>query len=215
MTTGKQLGRFIVIEGLDGAGKTSLISDIKEKMIEWHQPFLITQGIGGTDYGMALRQIVLSPMGAKLSPESQCMLFMSAASELVETVIAPAMDEGRWVICDRFHMSTYAYQYDSQQLEMLMRLGSRGLVPDLTLYLDVDYVTSQKRIALSRSNMNHFDASKHTVFETRRRHMLNYITKHCRDETIASIPTHMGLSYETVRSRAFTHLEILRESTER
>lgn len=215
MTRSTNEGRFIVVEGLDGAGKTSLIHDIKEKMIEWQQPFLLTQGIGGTDYGMALRQIVLSPIGANLSPESQCMLFMSAASELVETVIAPAMADGRWVICDRFHMSTYTYQHAAQQLDMLMRLGSRGLVPDLTLYLDVDYATSQKRMALSRSDMNHFDASKHTVFETRRRHMLNYITKHCKDETIVNIATHRGGTYDDVRNRAFTHLNMLRESIER
>lgn len=211
----KKVGKFIVVEGLDGAGKTSLIRNIKETMLKWEQPFLITQGIGGTPYGMALRQIVLSPVGSTLSPESQCMLFMSACRELVDTVILPALMDGRWVICDRFHMSTYTYQHDSQQLAMLMSLGSRGLLPDLTMYLDVDYVTSQKRKALLQTAPDHFDMASKTVFDKRRAHMLAYIARHRASESIVNIPTHLGMSQKDVCFQALRLLEECRDSTEK
>lgn len=211
----KPTGKFIVVEGLDGAGKTSLITDLKDLMLELEQPFLLTQGIGGTPYGMALRKIVLSPMGADLSPEAQCMLFMSACRELVDTTILPALMEGRWIICDRFHMSTYTYQHDSQRLAMLMLLGTRGLLPDLTLHLDVDYITSQKRKALVQSVPDHFDHASKMVFDKRRKHMLEYIAKHQSSETILNIPTHTGATYSDVRRTAIDAIMTLREATEK
>lgn len=211
----KHTGKFIVVEGLDGAGKTSLITDLKDLMLKLEQPFLLTQAIGGTPYGTALRKIILSPLGADLSPESQCMLFMSSFRELVDTVILPALMEGRWVICDRFHMTPYTYQHDSQQLAMLLLLGTRGLLPDLTLYLDVDYVTSQKRKALVQSVPDHFDHASKMVFDKRRKHMLEYISKHQSSETIINIPTHTGTPYTAIRRTAIDAIYVLREATEK
>ena len=110
------LGKFIVIEGLEGAGKSTaseLISDmLKEKGIE----FIRTREPGGTPLAEQMRSIVKSESDERLTPEAELLLMYAARVQLVENVIKPALNKGVWVLGDRHDMSSLAYQGGGRQL---------------------------------------------------------------------------------------------------
>lgn len=134
-------GRFITLEGIDGAGKST--------HLEWLNRFLDERGIrvtvtrepGGTDVGERLRELVLHG-GGKLHPETETLLMFAARREHVDKVIRPALESGAWVICDRFTDATYAYQSGGSgvswsKVAQLEQWALDGMQPDLTVLFDV------------------------------------------------------------------------------
>ena len=100
-------GRFITFEGIDGAGKSTQIAVVATALRERALPLVITREPGGTPLGEALRDVILhQPM----SIGTETLLMFAARAEHLERVIAPALDAGTWVLCDRFTDATYAYQ---------------------------------------------------------------------------------------------------------
>lgn len=133
-------GRFITIEGIDGAGKSSHLAYIAGRAREKGAHVVETREPGGTKLGEALRALVLhEPMQVRTEA---CLLF-GARSEHVATVIEPALAAGEWVVCDRFTDSTYAYQCGGHGLpgavfEALARAVEPVPVPDATFLFDID-----------------------------------------------------------------------------
>ena len=141
--------KLITLEGLDGAGKTThldwLASALKSRGLE----VCVTREPGGTPAGEALRALLLGPQ-QKLHAETETLLMFAARREHLDKVIRPALESGKWVVCDRFTDATYAYQGGGSgvawdKIAELERWVQADLQPDLTLYFDVDPAAARLR----------------------------------------------------------------------
>lgn len=135
-------GRFITLEGSDGAGKSTQRDALVELLARRGVDFVATREPGGTALGERLRELLLAPQD-KVDPETETLLVFAARREHLARVIEPALAAGRWVVCDRFTDATFAYQcggsgVDWARVEALERWVQGGLQPDLTLWFDLD-----------------------------------------------------------------------------
>lgn len=140
-------GRFITVEGIDGAGKSSHLDYLCELVRKRGHEVVRTFEPGGTPFGKALREVIL---GHPTSARAEALAMFAARDAHVEGLIRPALEAGRWVVCDRFTDSTYAYQCGGRQLPRetvaaLARLVHPGLEPDATFLFDIDPATAQAR----------------------------------------------------------------------
>jgi dTMP kinase len=144
-------GRFIALEGGEGTGKSTqsrlLASEIERRGLE----AVLTREPGGTPGAEAIRTLLLQPPGEGWGMRSEALLFAAARSDHVERLIAPALAQGRWVVCDRFLDSSRAYQGDAgllgdELVRSLHESGSQGLLPDLTLVIAVEEATAAERL---------------------------------------------------------------------
>jgi dTMP kinase len=134
-------GLFIVLEGIDGSGKTTLVRRLEQKLIQYGSKVITVEEPGGTPVGERIRQILLAralPMEAL----AELFLFEAARHQLVRTVIRPSLEAGQLVLADRFALSSLAYQSYGRGLDMklvrqLNGLATEGLEPDLTILLDL------------------------------------------------------------------------------
>lgn len=145
-------GRFITLEGGEGAGKSTLIAALEERIAAHGLEVVRTREPGGCALGEALRDIVLDPRHAGLCAESELLLMFAARAQLVREVIRPALERGAWVLSDRFTDASYAYQGGGrgQPLDRIADLehwAADGLIPDLTLLLDVSVDKGRARAA--------------------------------------------------------------------
>jgi len=143
-----QPGRFITVEGIDGAGKSSHIEWLREYLTAAGHAVVVTREPGGTPLGESLRAILLND---PMSPETEMMLMFAARAEHLASVIRPALDSGAWVISDRFSDATYAYQVGGrgvaeEKFLALEALVQAGLQPDRTILFDVSVETAQARL---------------------------------------------------------------------
>jgi dTMP kinase len=134
-------GRFIAFEGGEGAGKSTQARLLAEALRERGLEVVLTREPGGTEGAEAIRHLLLDPAGAGWEPEAEALLFAAARSDHVARLIRPALARGAWVICDRFVDSTRAYQgggggLTDADILTLHRVGSCGLLPDLTILLE-------------------------------------------------------------------------------
>lgn len=138
-----QKGKFIVIEGLEGAGKSSAVKIVLDDLSQRSIPSITTREPGGTAIGELLRNIIKNPEYSEvLQDKTELLLLYAARLQLIEQVIKPALEEGYWVIADRFELSTLAYQgggrcLDKDFIQQLSQFSLNGFKPDLTLYLDI------------------------------------------------------------------------------
>lgn len=135
-------GRFITLEGSDGAGKSTQRDALVELLARRGIDFVATREPGGTALGERLRELLLAP-AEKADPETETLLVFAARREHLARVIEPALAAGRWVVCDRFTDATFAYQGGGSgvewgRVEMLERWVQGTLQPDLTLLFDLD-----------------------------------------------------------------------------
>jgi len=143
-------GKFIALEGGEGAGKSTQARLLAEALRARGQACVTTREPGGTPGAEAIRALLLGTEGEGWHPRAEALLFAAARSDHVERLITPALERGEWVICDRFVDSSRAYQggggglSDAEVLD-LHRIGSGGLLPDLTLLIEVspDIVTGR------------------------------------------------------------------------
>ena len=135
-------GRFVTLEGPEGAGKTVIARRLVAALEERGASVLLTREPGGTRLGERLREVLLANDGSPISPRADALLFNAARAQLVGEVIGPALDAGQVVICARFADSTLAYQgygagVSLADLRALADIATGGLLPDLTVLLDV------------------------------------------------------------------------------
>jgi dTMP kinase len=136
-------GRFITLEGPEGAGKTLQAERLADALRARGSTVLLTREPGGTRLGDALRTVLLARDGGVIEPRTDALLFNAARAQLVGEVINPALMSGVTVVCARFADSTLAYQgYGAgvplDELRVLAGIATQGLVPDLTVLLDID-----------------------------------------------------------------------------
>ncbi len=136
-------GRFITLEGGEGAGKSTLARGLAAALEPHVGPVELTREPGGTPNAEAIRALLLEGETGRWSPVSETLLLYAARADHAERRIRPALDAGRWVICDRFSDSTRAYQgaaggMDAGRIAAIDAAVMEGLAPDLTLILDLD-----------------------------------------------------------------------------
>jgi dTMP kinase len=142
-------GKFITLEGIDGAGKSTQLGGIADFLRGRGKDVVVTREPGGTPLGEKLRDLLLSqPMNI----ETETLLIFAARREHIAQVIVPALAAGRWVLSDRFTDATYAYQgagrgMAADKIAALEQWVQQGLQPDLTLVFDVPVETARRRMA--------------------------------------------------------------------
>lgn len=145
-------GRFITIEGIDGAGKSTQIDVIEKTLLSRGIEVIRTREPGGTPLAETIRTQLLS---VPMEPSTETLLFFAARSEHIAKVIRPALERGAWVLSDRFTDATYAYQvggrgFSSQKVEELEKWTHGDLEPDCTVLFDVAPEVAATRLAASR-----------------------------------------------------------------
>lgn len=158
-------GRFITIEGIDGAGKSTHLSFVADNLRAAGVEVVITREPGGTELGEAIRDLVLN---RAMDPRTETLLMFAARAEHIERVIEPALATGCWVLCDRFTDATYAYQAGGRGLSeasigALEAWVHPTLQPDLTLLFDVDPAVAAHRLADARP-ADRFEAEQRDFF---------------------------------------------------
>ena len=159
---------FITLEGTEGVGKTSNLAYIKHQLDAAKINYIVTREPGGTPLGEALRAMLLSNDYKGMSSGTELLLMFAARAEHVAQVIKPALENGQWVLCDRFTDATFAYQGGGRQLDM-QRIASLeqwvlgDLRPDLTLLLNCPLEIGRAR-AGSRSTPDRFEQEKDAFF---------------------------------------------------
>lgn len=156
-----QKGLFITFEGVEGGGKTTNIEYIAEKIAETGQEFVLTREPGGTKVGEAIRSTLLSKDLPEMHHDTELLLMFAARAEHIQRVILPALEAGKWVLCDRFTDASYAYQgggrgIDISRIATLENWVQGDLRPDYTFLFDLDAETGLAR-AKNRGETDRFE----------------------------------------------------------
>jgi dTMP kinase len=164
-----QRGRFIVVEGTEGVGKSTNIGVIKTWLTDNNIDFIATREPGGTPLAESLRELLLANRSEKVDATAELLMVFAARAQHLNTHILPALNAGQWVLCDRFTDATYAYQgcgrgLPTATIEQLEILVQADLRPDLTLYLDVDVKVGLER-ARQRGELDRFEQEDIAFFE--------------------------------------------------
>ncbi|MBU2876261.1 dTMP kinase [Aliiglaciecola lipolytica] len=183
-------GKFIVIEGLEGAGKSSAIATVKELLELSGLEVVCTREPGGTPMAESIRECVKHAWQEKVTIEAELLLMYAARVQLLENVIKPNLAQGRWVIGDRHDLSSQAYQgggrgISSQKMTTLSQLSLNGFKPDFTLYLDVEPTEGLKR-ARGRGELDRIELEDISFFERTRNRYLQLCEQ---DDSIFTINT--------------------------
>ena len=135
-------GRFVVLEGVEGAGKSTQARMLGEWMEACGIPFTLAREPGGTEVGEAIRNVVQDRPELSIPAETELLLYLAARTAFVKDVALPVLERGELLIADRFSLSTYAYQgygrgLDLDEVRRMDRFASGGLAPDIYLVLDL------------------------------------------------------------------------------
>jgi len=169
-------GQFIVIEGLEGAGKSTAVQTVSDWITAHQQPYIQVREPGGTPFAEALRDLVKRDWDEEITAEAELLLMYAARVQLVENVIKPALDLGTWVIGDRHDLSSRAYQGGGRELgdetlQTLRGITLKDFQPDLTLYLDIDPEIGLQR-AQTRGSLDRIEKQAIAFFQrTRTRYL--------------------------------------------
>ena len=160
-------GKFITLEGVDGAGKSTHVPWIAERLRAAGREVVVTREPGGTPLAEKLRAMVLAePMDGL----AETLLVFAARADHVAKLIAPALTRGAWVLCDRFTDATLAYQgagkgVPAERIRQLAQAVHPGLAPDRTLVFDCPYEISRSRLSNSGRELDRFEAEERAFFD--------------------------------------------------
>ena len=163
----KRRGRFITLEGVDGAGKSTHLPWIAERLREGGREVVVTREPGGTPLAEKLRALVLAE---PMDPLAETLLMFAARADHVQKLVRPALTRGAWVVCDRFTDATAAYQgggkgVSGDLIQRLARSVHPDLNPDQTLVFDCPYEVSRSRLSASGRALDRFEAEERAFFE--------------------------------------------------
>ena len=167
-------GRFITLEGVDGAGKSTHVAWIAERLRARGHAVLVTREPGGTPLAERLRELVLTE---PMDPIAETMLLFAARADHVQHVIDPTLRAGTWVLCDRFTDATFAYQgggkgVAAELIAHLAQVSHDGLLPDRTLVFDCPYEVSRERLKQTGRVPDRFERENREFFERVRQEYL-------------------------------------------
>lgn len=200
-------GRFITLEGGEGAGKSTQAHFIKAWLEAQGREVVLTREPGGSPLAEAIRKIVLEQWQEGMSQEAEVLLMFAARAAHLRATIAPALAHGKDVVCDRFVDSSYAYQgegsgFPAEYLQQLERMVLKGFSPDLTLVFDLDVRQGLER-ARKRGDENRFEAA---TLEYLERVRVAFLARaKLQPERYAVVDA--GANQQQVQSRILTILE--------
>lgn len=173
-------GFFITFEGGEGAGKSTQIRYLAAKLRDKRYPTLVTREPGGSPGAEAVRHVLLSGAAERFGPKMEAILFAAARSDHVEQVIRPAVESGTLVLCDRFIDSSRVYQgvtgdLAPQLMETIERVAVNGLLPDLTLILDLDAAEGLRRANERRGGTDIADRFEKETLDIHQRRRAAYL----------------------------------------
>jgi len=160
-------GKLITLEGVDGAGKSTHVGFIADRLRAQGREVLLTREPGGTPLAEKLRALVLAE---PMEPVVETLLMFAARADHVQRVIRPALEAGTWVVCDRFTDATAAYQGAGKgvSLELIQRLAEAthpGLRPDRTVVFDCPYEIARQRLDRSGRQLDRFESEDRSFFD--------------------------------------------------
>lgn len=159
-------GKFITLEGIDGAGKSTHLAWLREVLAQCDHEVVVTREPGGTPLGEILRELLLNH---HMHLETEALLMFASRREHLAEVIVPALQAGKWVISDRFTDASFAYQgggrgIDEARLRILEDWVQQGLQPDLTLLFDVPLEVARQRLSANAS-LDRFEQQQQDFFQ--------------------------------------------------
>lgn len=202
---------FIAFEGLDGAGKSTLIGALVEELKKQQIPHVLTREPGGTELAENIRQLLLATDIEKPSEKTELLLYEASRAQHVSQVIRPALERGDWVICDRFTSSTLAFQaggrgLNESDIHWLNKYATGGLEPSLTVLLDIDVDSSQKRSSgRTDRDLDRMEKEKREFHEAVRFHYLKQANQNPSKWLVLQATD----SVESLSSQFLTHLRKL------
>lgn len=202
-------GRFITVEGTEGAGKSSNIEFIRSELEARGIDVVLSREPGGTPLAEEIRTLLLSPRDERVCEDAELLLMFAARAQHIAALIKPALARGSWVLCDRFTDATFAYQgggrgVDVQRIRTLESLVQGALRPDCTFLLDLPVELGLER-ARKRSMPDRFEQEKQAFFERVRASYLQRVE--AEPERFAVI--NAALEMEQVRQQLLPHLDRL------
>lgn len=162
-------GRFITLEGSEGVGKSTNLKFVKELLIEMRIDAVVTREPGGTELAEQIRHLLLTKHHESITADAELLLMFAARAQHIHHVIAPALNRGDWVLCDRFTDATFAYQgggrgMNTQTIAWLERTVQGDLRPDLTLLFDAPVEIGMQR-AQNRGLLDRFESERIEFFQ--------------------------------------------------
>jgi dTMP kinase len=163
-------GKFISIEGIEGAGKSTQLSFIREFLEQQGITVRVTREPGGTELGEQIRELLLTPRDTGMSHDAELLLMFAARAEHIEQVIKPALARGEWVLCDRFVDATFAYQGGGrgiarERIEAISDWTLKGLQTDITFLFDLPVEQGQARVIKRQQEKDRFEQEKAAFFQ--------------------------------------------------
>lgn len=160
---------FITLEGIEGAGKSTAIDFLSSYLKKNGIDFVLTREPGGTEIAERTRSVILDHYKEVMHPDTEMLLYFAGRAQHLNRVIIPALESGKWVICDRFTDATYAYQgggrgLSQEKISILEKWVQGDLRPDYTLLFDVDVKVGLGRIVKDR-DLDRIEAEKEEFFE--------------------------------------------------
>jgi dTMP kinase len=161
------MAKFITIEGIDGSGKSTFIPKIQKMLEDRGEEVVLTREPGGTPFAEELREIILNKPMDKVT---ELLMAFAARNEHIKDVINPALEAGKWVLCDRFTDSTYAYQVSAKGVpreyaEVLEQMVQKNLKPELTLIFSVPTEISRQRLNKTGKVPDKFESQNEDFFQ--------------------------------------------------
>jgi dTMP kinase len=163
-------GKFISIEGIEGAGKSTQLAFIQRYLTQLGTRLVVTREPGGTELGEQIRTLLLTPTTPGMAVDTELLLMFAARAEHVEQVIKPALEKGDWVLSDRFVDATFAYQgggrgIDRQRIAALSDWTLKGLQTDVTFLFDLPVEIGQQRVLSRNQGVDRFEQEKVDFFQ--------------------------------------------------
>ncbi len=169
-------GKMITLEGVEGAGKSTQLVNLIDYLQQQGIPVIATREPGGTALGEKIRSVLLNDDGNKMALECELLLMFAARAQHMQEVIKPALENGQWVVSDRFVDASYAYQsggrgMDIKRIKQLEQWLLAGFKPDLTLLLDVSVAAGFQRIVsrgkdrIEQESVEFFERVRNTYWQ--------------------------------------------------
>lgn len=163
-------GKFISIEGIEGAGKSTQLQFIAEYLRSRGKQVVVTREPGGTPLGEEIREVLLKPTKQSMAEETELLLMFAARAEHIKQVIQPALKRGDWVLSDRFVDATFAYQgggrgINEQRIGELADWTLQGCHTDVTFLFDLPVALGQTRVEQRQQQKDRFEQEKQVFFE--------------------------------------------------
>ena len=206
---------FIVFEGLDGSGKSTLMSALEKVLRDQQLEVLRTREPGGTELGDEIRNIILRTDGQAPTARTELLLYEASRSQHVDLVIRPALQQNRWVLCDRFTASSVAFQAGGRKIseewvERLNEFATDGLQAELTVLLDLSVEESRRRRSQRESHsgdkQDRIESEADSFHERVRRSFLRLAQEHPKRWLVLNA----GHAPEELLTQLIQHLRSLR-----